>query len=515
MTERSGRYRHAPMQPSDPSPDRRWWALAVLVLPVLIISMDATVLGFAVPHVSESLEPSSSQLLWIIDVYSFVLAGLLVTMGVLGDRVGRRRLLVLGSAGFTVASLIAAFSTSAEMLIVSRALLGVAGATLMPSTLSLLRNIFPDHRERQTAIALWSATFALGSALGPIIGGFLLEHYWWGSVFLVGAPVTGLLLVLGPRLVPESKDPNPGSFDLVGSLLSMLTMIPAVYAVKTVAEDGLGTGSMVAAGIGIVAGVLFVRRQRRVENPMIDVTLFRLPRFRMAVTGNLVACFGFAGSMFFITQHLQLVIGLSPLTAGLRLLPAVLGSTVFLALAPTAARRFGPFPVITTGLTVGALGFLLLTRIGTDSSTGPVVLALLLVYAGLGIAMTVAVDGILTAIPAERAGSGASVSETANELGIALGTAVLGSVLAAVYRPGVDAIAVVPEALDHARETLGAALLTAEQLPEPMADLLITGSRTAFVDGVHTASMVATVLLLATAGWALWTSLRPAGQDEV
>lgn len=503
------------MSPTRPAPDRRWWALAVLVLPVLIISMDATVLGFAVPHLSEALEPSSSQLLWIIDVYSFVLAGLLVTMGVLGDRIGRRRLLVIGAAGFTGASLLAAFSTSAEMLIVARALLGVAGATLMPSTLSLLRNIFPDHRERQTAIALWSAAFALGSALGPIIGGFLLEHHWWGSVFVVGAPVTGLLLFLGPRLVPESRDPNPGAFDLPSSLLSMLTMIPTIYAVKTVAEDGLGPGPFFAAAVGLTSGVLFVRRQRRVENPMIDVSLFRLPRFRMAVTGNLVACFGFAGVMFFITQHLQLVVGLSPLTAGLRLLPAVLASTVFLATAPVAARRFGPFPVITAGLTVGAGGFLLLTRIGTDSATGPVVLALLLVFAGLGIAMTVAVDGILAAIPAERAGSGASVSETANELGIALGTAILGSILAAVYRPGVDALAVVPEALDHARETLGAAILTAEALPEPMAELLVSGSRTAFVDGVHTASLVATVLLLLTAGWALWTSIRPEHPGEV
>lgn len=504
------------MLPSDPTPPNRWLALAVLTLPVLIISMDATVLGFAVPHLSEALEPSSSQLLWIIDIYSFVLAGLLVTMGVLGDRIGRRRLLLFGAAGFTAASLFAAFSTSAPMLITARALLGLAGATLMPSTLSLLRNIFPDERERQIAIAIWSAVFAVGSALGPIIGGFLLEHHWWGSVFVVGAPVTGALLLLAPKLVPESRDPDPGAFDLPSSPLSMITMIGGVYAMKTVASDGLTTASLGAAALAVVAGVLFVRRQRRVPNPMIDVSLFRLPDFRMAVSGNLVACFGFAGVMFFVTQYLQLVIGLSPLTAGLRILPAILGSTLFMAGAPNAARRFGPFPIIAAGLGTGTIGFLLVATMGVEVSLPLLLMALLLVFGGLGAAMTVAIDGILAAIPPERAGSGASVSETANELGIALGTAILGSILNAIYRPGVDALgSVAPEALEHARETLGAAVFVAELLPETMRDVLIAGSRAAFIDGMRTASITAAVAMLLTAGWALRTSFTRSRAPEV
>ncbi len=489
--------------------DRRWLGLAVLVLPVLLISIDGTVLGFAVPVLSESLEPSSAQLLWIIDIYSFVLAGLLVTMGVLGDRIGRRRLLLMGAAGFTVASLIAAFSTSAGMLIAARALLGVAGSTLMPSTLSLIRNIFDDARQRQMAIAVWATAFAVGSTIGPLLGGFLLEHFWWGSIFVVNVPFTLLLLVVAPRLLDESRDPHPGRFDPASSLLSIAAMLPLVYAIKTLAADGVRPIVGVTLAVGLAAGALFVRRQRRVENPMIDIALFRLPKFRMAVSGNLLACFGFAGSLYIITQYLQLVVGMSPLAAGVVLLPAAAVAAAAMLTAPLVARRIGPFRVIAAGLGIGAVGFALMTLLHVNGSLALAVVAVSVLNAGLSAAMTVAVDGILAAVPPERAGSGAAVSETANELGIALGTAILGSILAAVYRPRVDVIPVPQVALDYARETLGAAALTAEHLPADLADALLAGSRVAFVEGTHVASLVAAIGLAAVAVWAAVNSRTP------
>lgn len=496
---------------------RRWWALTVLTLPVLIISMDATILGFAVPALSETLAPTSSQLLWIIDIYSFVLAGLLITMGALGDRIGRRKLLLIGAAGFSLASVIAAFSTGPEMLIAARAMLGVAGATLMPSTLSLIRNVFTDERERQTAIALWAASFALGAALGPIVGGFLLEHYWWGSVFLVGVPITAALLIVAPRLVPESRDPLPGPFDAASAALSLLTMLPIVYAIKMFAEHRVSPVVLSVSIVGAVAGVTFVRRQRRLAHPMVDVSLFTVPRFRMAVSGNLVAAFGFAGSLYFVTQYLQLVVGMSPMRAGLQLLPAAGASIVFTILAPIAARRVGPFTVIAAGLTLASIGFALLTQVTADGSVALTTAAVIILNAGLGASMTVAIDGILAAIPPERAGAGASVSETAIELGVALGTAVLGSIAAAVYRGGFDGIDGVPiTEVNASRDTLGAAIGAAERLGGDAGAVLRDKADTAFVEGFHAAALAATIALGVVAVWALRTRLqRPASVEPV
>ncbi|BAN03537.1 MFS transporter [Ilumatobacter coccineus] len=488
---------------------RRWWALMVLTLPVLIISMDATILGFAVPSLSETLEPSSSELLWIVDIYSFVLAGMLVTMGALGDRIGRRRLLMIGAAGFSVASVLAAFSTNPEMLIAARAMLGVAGATLMPSTLSLIRNVFADERERQTAIAIWASSFAFGSALGPIVGGFLLEHFWWGAVFLVGVPITTALLVVAPRLVPESSDPSPAPFDATSAALSLVTMLPTVYAVKMFTEHGLGPMVVGAAIVGVSAGVVFVRRQQRITDPMIDVSLFTVPRFRMAVSGNLIAAFGFAGSLFFVTQYLQLVVGMSPLRAGLQLLPAAGSSITFTLLAPVVARRLGAFSVIAGGLAMGSIGFAMLTQVSADGSLALTTAAVIVLNAGLGASMTVAVDGILAAIPPERAGAGASVSETAIEIGIALGTAVLGSIAAAVYRGGFADLDGVPdEAIDASRETLGAAIAIADSLGGDSADALRAAADSAFTDGFHAAALTASAAMVVVACWALVTRRR-------
>ena len=489
------------------SPTRQWIALAALTLPVLLISMDGTILGFAVPRLSESLRPTSSQLLWIIDVYSFVLAGLLVTMGNLGDRIGRRRLLVWGAGAFGVASALAAVSTSSAMLIGSRAALGIAGATLLPSTLSLIRNVFPDHRKRQTAIAVWAAMFSVGSAVGPLLGGVLLERFWWGSVFLVGVPVALVLVVMAPRVVPESKDPDPGPFDLGSAALSIATMLPAVYGIKKLAEHGVAADAFVALAFGIVAGIAFVRRQQRSESPMIDVTLFRLPRFRTAISGNLIACFGFAGSLFFITQYLQLVVGLSPVRAGLQLLPAIVVSITSSLRSPWLARRFGAFAVIATGLTIGGCGFVALSQLRVDSSLVLVTVAVMLINAGFSMAMTVAVDGIIASVPAAKAGAGASVSETANELGFALGTALLGSIMTVVYRyEFTDLIGVDAATIREARETLGAAERAAERIGGSGGAALRALAHESFMDGITIASAVAAVLVFIAASRAAVTA---------
>lgn len=490
---------------------QRWLALVVLIFPVLIISLDATMLGFAIPHLSESLEPTSSQLLWIIDIYSFVLAGLLVTMGSLGDRIGRRRLLMFGAAGFTLTSIVAAFSVNAMMLITMRALLGVAGATLMPSTLSLIRNIFTDTRERQVAITAWSASFAIGGTVGPILGGVLLDHFWWGSVFLVGAPVTFVMLIVAPRLLPESRDPAPGPFDIGSSLLSILTMIPLVYAVKSWAENGLGPSVFVPAVIGVVAGVFFVMRQRTLSDPMIDLSLFGFPGFRRAIVANMVSTFGFAGALFFVTQHFQLVLDMSTLRAGMQLLPSVVFTVGFMAASPALVRRFGPFPVVSAGLVIGALGYVLYALVGLDASVWGLTAIITLSYAGLSMSMTVAVDAIMSEIPPERAGAGASVSETANELGMALGTAILGSIFAAVYRPRVDQLVGIPdEILGQARETLGAAVVVAKYLPNELAVELIAGAKDAFLAGVKVASLISGGAILVVAVWTATASRKVA-----
>lgn len=488
------------IEPAPLSRPRQAAALAVLTLPVLLISMDATILGFAVPALSESIQPSSAELLWIIDIYSFVVAGLLVTMGNIGDRIGRRRLLLFGAAGFSAASVLAAFSDSPETLIAARALLGIAGATLLPSTLSLIRNVFVEPRRRQMAIAVWAAMFAVGSAFGPLVGGIMLEHFWWGSVFLVGVPVTVALLLAAPFLVPESRDPDPGPFDLLGAGLSVLTMLPAVYAVKRLAESGPSAVAVLGFVVSLLAGRAFLRRQRRVAAPMIDVTLFRLPPFRAAISGSVMACFGFAGSLFFITQYLQLVVGLSPIRAGLQLLPGIAGAIVMTLAAPRLAQRFGALRVSAFGLATGGLGLLLLATVQAGGSALIATIAVLVINGGFSPAMAVAVDAILGVVPPEKSGAGASVAETAAEVGVALGTALLGSLMNARYRHRLDTATGLPgDAVREARETLGAAHHAAAQLGGPAGDRLRELADAAFTDGLRLACMCAAALTFTTA----------------
>jgi MFS transporter, DHA2 family, multidrug resistance protein len=321
---------------------REWIGLGALALACVLYSMDLTVLHLAVPELSADLQPSSSQLLWIVDIYGFMLAGSLITMGTLGDRIGRRRLLLIGAAAFGAASLFAAFSTSAEMLIVARALLGVAGATLAPSTLSLIRSMFDDPRQRTVAIGVWITSFSAGAVIGPPLGGVLLEFFWWGSVFLLAVPVMGLLLVLGPLLLPEYRDPDAGRLDLVSAALSLVAVLAVIYGLKQVAQDGMGWPPAVSVLGGLAVGAVFVRRQQRLADPLIDLRLFRLPAFSASLATYMLATFVAFGAFLFIFQYLQLVLGLSPLRAALWTVPSFTAFIVGAMLTPVIVRRVRP-----------------------------------------------------------------------------------------------------------------------------------------------------------------------------
>ncbi|GAA1596095.1 MFS transporter [Kribbella hippodromi] len=481
----------------------RWLALAVLVLAVLLIAVDSTVLGLATPFLTEDLKPSGTQLLWIGDAYSFVLAGLLVSMGSLGDRIGRKRILLIGATAFGAVSVLNAYATSAELMIAARALLGVAGATLMPATLALIRNIFHDARERSLAIGIWGAAASAGMAVGPIVGGVLLEHFWWGSVFLINLPVMAVLVIVGAKLLPESRNPSPGPWDLTSVVLSMVGMIGVVYAIKEFAAHGFDWAPLVAGVIGALGLYGFVRRQLRMPVPLLDLSLFRSRGFSSAVAADLLTLLGLSGLIFFLSQYLQLVQGRGPMEAGLAELPAAVGSVVAGLLAGRAARRFSVRAVVAGGLAAIGLALAALTTVSATTGYPLLGAALLLVGAGAGFSFTVTADVILTAVPKEQAGAASAVSETAYELGAALGIALLGSIVTGIYR-NFPSPAGTPAG---AHESLGGAVEAAGQLPPEVGAALLDAARQSFASGVATAAGVGAVVLLATAV-AAWFLLR-------
>ena len=481
---------------------REWIGLAVIAVPCLLYSMDLNVLNLAIPHLTADLEPTSTQLLWIADIYGFLLAGFLITMGTLGDRIGRRRLLMFGAAAFGAASVLAAYSTSAEMLIFSRAVLGVAAATLAPSTLSLIRNMFLDPRERTTAIGIWVGCFSAGGVVGPIVGGILLEHFWWGSVFLVAVPIMVVLLILVPTLLPEYRDPNAGALDITSAVLATATVLTMIFGVKHVAVYGptiLAIGAIVAS---LVIGTLFVRRQRRLTDPMIDLRLFKRPLFSAALCVNIIGVFSAFGSFLFITQYLQLVLGMGPLEAGLWLLPS---GFVFIAgsiVAPMIVRRLRPGTVLTCGFLIAALGYAVLTLVSATGDLWVVMLGFMLFCSGLAPMGTLTTDLVMSDVPPERAGAASGISETSFEFGAALGVAVLGSIVSAVYRGHMSALALPglpPAVIETARETLGAAIAVAETLEREAHDVVVSAARDAYTRSLHAASFVSAILGVAAA----------------
>ncbi|MBA2533396.1 MAG: MFS transporter [Rubrobacter sp.] len=500
---------------------REWVGLGVLTLACVVYAMDLTVLELAVPALTRDLRPSSSQLLWIVDVYGFFVAGLLITMGTLGDRIGRRRLLLIGGAAFGVTSVLAAFSTSAGMLIASRALLGVAGATVAPSTLALISNMFPDSGQRTFAIGVWVSAFSAGAVIGPLAGGLLLEFFWWGSVFLLAVPVMLLLLVLGPILLPEFRDPEAGRLDLVSAALSLASVLAVVYGLKQIAQDGPGWTPALVVLAGLATGVAFLLRQRTLADPLLDLRLFRVPAFGAALATHTLAFFAIGGTFFFTAQYLQLVLGLSPLRAGLWTVPPFIAFIVGSMVAPQIVRLVRPAFVMAGGLALAAVGFGLLAGVHGDSGLTFLVGGSFVFSLGLAPVFTLATDMIVGAAPPERAGAASAISETGSELGGALGIAVLGSIGTAVYRDlmvNTVPAGAPPEATQAARETLGGAVAAGDQLPNQVGAGLLEAAREAFVQGLHVTAVVSAAiavmlaLLTVTLLRHVQTGTEPAGQ---
>ncbi|KRC93871.1 MULTISPECIES: MFS transporter [unclassified Streptomyces] len=488
---------------------REWTALGVLMLPLLLVSMDVSVLYFAIPAISADLEPSGTQQLWIFDIYAFVLAGLLMTMGSLGDRIGRRRLLLIGAAAFGAASLIAAYADSAETLIAARAVLGIGGATLMPSTMALIRTMFTDPGQRAKAIGLWSGVMTGGIALGSVMSGVLVEYFWWGSVFLVNLPAMALLLVLGPVLLPESRDPAPGRFDWPSVPLSMAAVLPVIYGLKEIPSEGWHTEYVLSVTVGLLFAALFVHRQRTAADPMISPALFRGRGFAAALVLNLVCAFGMMGSAFFTTQYLQSVLGKSALEAALwALLPAVPIGMAGPVATTLVQRGVDRAYVVTAGFTVAAAGYALLALAGTDSMW-LVLTACAVLASGIVMVLSQMTDLALSSAPTERAGSASALLETGTEFGGALGMAVLGSIGTALYRHGIPA-----SAPAEARETLGGALAVATRLPGRTGDALATAAREAFTHGMQGAAIAGAVILAGAAAAATTTLRRSRVSDK-
>jgi MFS transporter, DHA2 family, multidrug resistance protein len=417
---------------------REWIGLGVIALPCMLYSMDLTVLNLALPALAADLEPSAVELLWIVDIYGFLVAGALITMGTLGDRIGRRRLLLIGAAVFGVASVLAAFSASAEMLIATRALLGVAGATLAPSTFSLIRNMFHDPHERTVAISVWITSYSAGAAIGPLLGGALLQYFWWGSVFLLAIPVMVLLLVLGPALLPEYRDPNAGRIDLASAALSLFAVLALIFGLKQAAQYGFSVLSMLAIFIGTGLAALFVRRQARLAHPLIDLRLFRVPAFSVSLAVYMLGTFVAFGIFVFMTQYLLLVLEMTPLEAGLWTVPFALGFIAGSMVAPRLVRALRAADVMAGGLALAAFGFLLITQASRVDGPALVVAGMVLQSIGLAPVFTLTNDLIMSAAPPERAGAASGISETSSELGGALGIALFGSLATAVYGAALD-----------------------------------------------------------------------------
>lgn len=472
---------------------RAWVALAVLALPCLLYSMDLTILNLAVPRIVAELAPSATEQLWIVDIYGFVLAGSLILMGNLGDRIGRRRLLLLGAALFGLASIGAAFATTTAMLIASRALLGVAGATLAPSTLAMIRTLFERSDQRTTAIGVWVASFSTGAALGPLLGGAILERFHWGAAFLVAVPVMLLLLLVGKRLLPEVRVPQAGPLDALSAALALAAVLLVILGFKQLASHAAPTRTVAALALGLVIGAAFVRRQRTLRHPLVDLHLLALPAFRTALVVNLATIFAMFGIYAMVALYLQLVFGLAPLAAGVWMLPSTLGMIAGSLTVPLVARRARTSVVMVTGLVISSLGLVILA---CSSSLAGVIAGESLLSLGGAAVPTLASELIVGSAPPEQAGAASGLSETSSELGGALGIALLGSLMTALYR------AAVPDDVPAGTFAHVAALAT------PTTPWL-AHARHAFVTAFQHTAAVAALVLLATAGLVLAMLRQP------
>ncbi|WP_413756522.1 MFS transporter [Streptomyces sp. MMBL 11-3] len=484
----------------------RWVVLVVLCVSLLLVAVDATVLHVAVPAVTEDLTPGAMELLWIVDVYPLVCASLLILFGTLGDRVGRRRVLLLGYALFGVASALAAFAGSAEVLIAARALLGVGGAMIMPATLSILRQVFPDRRERALAIGVWSAVAAVGAAVGPLLGGFLLEHFWWGSVFLVNIPLMLVSLPVGRLLLPESTGERDGPWDVVGALTAAAGLFALVLGVKRL---GGGEGALsVLTAVPLLAGagllVAFVRRQRRRRHPLVDLTMFARPAFSTSVGCIVLAMLALVGLELIAAQYLQLVLRLSPLETGLRLLPLTVAAMAAGLAGAKTLQRFGPRTMVCSGFCLTAAAVVTLTAMGSEDNAPLLLAGFVMLGFGLEITLFGAYESMLSEAPQDRAGGAAAIGETSYQLGAGIGIALLGSVMNAAYAPGLASVPGVPARESAAAgHSLGEAYEVAARLGGGSGEALRVAARHAFVHGLHVTLLVSAGLLLVGAAMAL------------
>ncbi|MEV7615656.1 MFS transporter [Streptomyces sp. NPDC089799] len=484
----------------------RWVVLAVLCISLVLVALDATILHVAVPSVTEDLRPGSIELLWIVDAYPLVCASLLILFGTLGDRVGRRRILLLGYGLFGVASATAALADNAQVLIAARALLGVGGAMIMPATLSILRQVFPDRKERALAIGIWTGVAAIGAASGPVLGGFLIQHFWWGSVFLINIPLMALILPLGRWLLPESRGAADGPWDVVGALMAAAGVLGVVLGVKRAGADRelLDPQAFVPLLLGAVLLVLFVRRQRRRTHPLIDMRMFSRATFTTSVGCIVLAMLALVGLELIAVQYLQLVLHLSPLETGLRLLPLTFAAMAAGGTGSYTLHRIGPRAMVSLGFLLTALAVLMLTLMGEHDR--PLLLTVGFVLLGFGLQTTLfaAYESMLSEAPAETAGGAAAIGETSYQLGAGMGIALLGSVMNAAYAPGLAHVAGVPAADSAgAANSLGEAYQIASALGGPAGDALYAAARVSFVHGLHVTLLVSAGLLLAGAVMAL------------
>lgn len=498
---------------------REWAGLGVLVLPGVIVSMDSSVLFLALPFLSADLKPTASELLWIVDIYGFLLAGLLIVMGALGDRLGRRRLLMIGATAFAIASLIAAYSANALMLITARALLGIAGATLAPSTLSLIRNIFHDEEQRQVAIGIWAAGFAVGALIGPIVGGLLLQNFWWGSVFLINVPAMMVLVSLGGFILPEFREAKPSRVDLQSTLLCIAAVLLVILGVKKTAEVGFHWLEAIAISVGLIVGAVFIRRQQVLAEPMVDLKLFGNRALSTALVAGTLGLFGMVGFALFISQYLQLVLGKEPLAAAFWMLPSFGAMIVGTIVATPLTRLIQKAYVLSGALATAALGCLVLTQLEAEGGLQSLILGHATIAGGVGVVMTLATEMVVAAAPAEHAGVASALSETGTEFGAALGIAILGSIGTASYRGRVleGVVSELPvDALHAAANSLGAAVEMAAGLPDQVGAALLATTRLAFTEGIVSAAITATCLLVcaAVAIAVLLRNVRPAHAVE-
>lgn len=481
---------------------KEWLGLAVLTLPTLLVSMDMTVMYLVIPAVSESLRPGSAELLWITDIYGFLEAGLLITMGTVGDRIGRRRLLFIGGTAFALASVLTAYSNTVGMLIAARALLGMAGASLLPSTLSLIRNLFHDRKQRTQALGIFTTTFSAGIMIGPLIGGVLVNHFGWGSVFLIAVPIMGLFLLLAPFLLPEFKDPVAGRFDIFSAVLSIASVLSGIYGIKRLAENGTDGLSFLFILGGIITGILFYQRQKKIKDPLIDLNLFRDKAFTTTLLCMFVALFTWAGLFLFISQELQLIIGLDAFHAGLWSIFGAAGSVISCSVVPLLVTRIHRIYLLATGLLIMAAGMLIM-YIASQSFTLPLlIVSLVLLSSGCGIAVTLGHDIVMSRANPQQAGAAASLTETCTTFGGALGIALLGSIGTAIYRESIEdaLLGHLPSSLiESAQTTLGGALITAESLSTPLQNQLIHSAHTAFGHSFSTAAGISALLIVGIA----------------